>query len=480
MKRKIILTLTLASALLLCSCAAQAVSASPVSSTVPTAAVGQAEIQSTAAICEEFTNTAGDINFRIDGAVLEELPASMPVLKVKPETITIDMAKTVAAAIFGESTLYEYTEKLTRAEIKEMIAALEYGVTESAIREDYGEDASDDVLENVRRGRQEILDYYRSAYEYADDEVTSQECLWRFWPLSHYSALSQDYAGTDVSYADDIPFGVSANLMATATMDGLPYKLWVGNYERGDFRNHSIDVCLIEPTPQDAAYGRWMRNQRIYSDTEASRSELSAALDKAKSIASHLNMGQWELDATVIQGGYQVYDFQSDETTQATGYQIHISGKPLYSGVPLLLSSGATDYYDEALNMDFTNDGRLTRFELISPHEVTVTEPSVPIIGRDEALSLIKGELAGLTAGTEWEKTPYAVGFEAAGMEIDITDISVGLARTQLDSAAFELTPTVTVSGICTAYDSQGENISAKLMDAGNIRTLLILDIRSN
>ena len=73
--------------------------------------------------------TSGDGLIRISvHAAADEIPSAMPVLKLRPRTITPDMARRMAEGAFGTAELYEASQELSRAEISEMIAAYEYAV----------------------------------------------------------------------------------------------------------------------------------------------------------------------------------------------------------------------------------------------------------------------------------------------------------------------------------------------------------------
>ena len=145
----------------------------------------------------EFENHEENITFRFDTVDIEEIPETMPVLKLRPKAIDSGWARTMAEAIFGDNTLYEYSEELNRAEIGEKIAEYEDALREEAIKEALREEASPEEIAAYTSALEEQLDFYSRAYEYARDEVEPVECLWTFWPSTHYAQSSRDYAGGD-------------------------------------------------------------------------------------------------------------------------------------------------------------------------------------------------------------------------------------------------------------------------------------------
>lgn len=212
MKRFLLLMLCGAVLLGLCSCGVK-------SAQEPGAA---------APVDTEFVSDDGTIRVRLHGSDADDIPAAMPVLRARPQVITLGMARRMADGVFGDAEFFEFSEELSKAEIADMISVYEYAVTDEAIRAAHG-DAPQAWIDSVRDARLNILEYYRNAYAVARDEVTPVPCLWRFWPVEHYSVHGHDYAGTDPSYTDDIPAGVSVDLRAVATVGGVPYELWVSN-----------------------------------------------------------------------------------------------------------------------------------------------------------------------------------------------------------------------------------------------------------
>lgn len=97
--------------------------------------------------------TSGDGLIRISvHAAADEIPSAMPVLKLRPRTITPDMARRMAEGAFGTAELYEASQELSRAEISEMIAAYEYAVTDEAIRAGHGADYNTALTLDLRSG----------------------------------------------------------------------------------------------------------------------------------------------------------------------------------------------------------------------------------------------------------------------------------------------------------------------------------------
>ncbi len=165
MKRIISLFLSLFVLLSFSSCGAGSRDEAPLpeNTPVPEGSPSAADIPSpepsplTAPYDADFTTDDGLIAVSLHDPAADPIPSAMPVLRAVPQEISSDMARQMAEAVFGDTPLYEYSEKLSKAGIAEMIKAWEEGVLDESIREDYGADIPQDLLESIRDTHLEIL-----------------------------------------------------------------------------------------------------------------------------------------------------------------------------------------------------------------------------------------------------------------------------------------------------------------------------------
>mgnify|MGYP004727197219 CR=1 FL=1 len=295
-------------------------------------------------------------------------PSAAPVLCARALTVTPDMARRAAAAVFGDAELYEYSEERSRAELAEIIAELESGVTDEAIRASHGADAPQAWIDSVRDARLAFLEYYRNAYANAREEVAPTPCLWRFWPAEHY--VFHDYSGTDTSYGDDIPFGVSADLRAVTVRGGVAYELWANNNERADFQNHSLSIFLETPKELYANVSEeerqtrereWLVSVGLFSAESADENALAEAADRASRLAADMGLGGWRFTAAAVDGSIGV-----------RGWQIELTGRRVcedYS-VSWQDESSRQSVAAESLTLHTANDGTLIDLHYSSPVEL--------------------------------------------------------------------------------------------------------------
>ena len=441
--KKYISLLLCCAALWLCACG------SPGSTPEIPSAVGDAE--TARAVNAEFTTGDGQIKISIHDDNADAIPAAMPVLRVHPKIITSGMARQMAKGVFGEADLYEYSEELSRAEIADMIDVYEYAVTDESIKAGHGTDAPQSWIESVRDARLAILEYYRNAYAMARDEVTPRACEWKFYPVEHYAVHGFDYAGSDQYCTDAFPAGISVDLRAVTKLGGVPYEFWVNNNEREDFRSHSLSVFVLMPDSGGTAEERqartreWYMSMGLYSDSAADESALDAACAKAVTLAEKMGLGEWRFTAAAV---------DRTETT-GEGWQIEVTGVPVYAGYPVNWQSAAEqDCSPESLTIRMANSGALIDLQYTSPMEIVeVTEQAAALKTWEDMESLAMQAMRELSYETlipgyasekEWWD---AIGAVITEVRLDIDRVCVGYTRVPCDGGDFLLVPSLSFPG---------------------------------
>ena len=392
---------------------------------------------------EELTSDNGEVKINIHDESFDGIPEEMPVISVKPKTVSSDMVRRTAEAIFGDSPLYEYGWMLTHAEVEKRIAAWEEGVTTERIRQSHEEDLSDGAVENIRRTRQEILNYYREAWAYAPEELTPKECDWLFRPIEYWEEQGHDYGIEYPAYTDEIPVGVSAYIRAQGRLDGLDYVLWAHNLERDDFWNHSISVHLNEIGGmfQAETYEATGRLSAVVATDE----QLRQAERNAEALIARTGLGAWRCEAHVR----EMQRLEDDGSwtglglfcIEMEGWKIRADqGKPIAGMNAELPDSG----YGESFYMICANDGTLFDMRLSGLLEETVTE-NVPLISLDEAMEAARAAMAQWTLVN---RVRFITEFDApTGLTREITDVSVGHYRKPLGGHRYELIPVLCLHG---------------------------------
>ena len=441
-------------------------------------------------VSSEFSTDDGLIQVRIHSQEAVSVPETMPVLRIKPKTITVQAVQQIARAVFGDAQLYEYSEEMSREELLDCIAAMEKGVTDEAIKASHGKNISDADLESIRQARLEMLEYYRNAYANASDAPSPPPCQWKFWPMEHYAL--HDYAGTDPSYTDDIPYGVQADLRATATVDGIPYEFWASNYEREGFCNHSVSIYLNAPQgmadPNSEQYKSWVEGLGLCAQEAATGQELDAALTKAAGLLRDMGLGDWQLRAESCIG----YNYNNS-------WQIAVEGQPIYAGYPVVRQDAikdvrdspfyGQDYYYESVRLVFTNDGKLLDMKYQGAAEVVeVVEEAASLTGAVELRQLVSDAMhrwkySDLFIYTA-DRTMNTFGdlkVEIGQCGADINAITVGFARKETEGAEYLLIPVISFRGELqvtgTIEGFSESSMDLMMFDNSGEHALLMIDL---
>ena len=162
MKKYIAILLCCAALTTLCACGSAAAD-------TPTTAAAETAVVPAEPVNMDFTTDDGAIEVHVHDDAPDAVPRTMPVLRVRARSVTPDMARTAAEAVFGDAEIYEFSPETS--------------------------------------------------------ETAPVPCLWQFWPQEHY--VFPDPA--DTPYGGDVPYG---NLRAVASVGGVTYELWASNIDQ--------------------------------------------------------------------------------------------------------------------------------------------------------------------------------------------------------------------------------------------------------
>ena len=397
-----------------------------------------ASAEKTISVNESFASTNGRVRYTLALDNVSVPPAALPVLRVTPEPITAESAKRIAEVLFDGSPMYEPSQ-LTRAEIAEKIAELERSLEEEALRQEANGVEKD--MKTLRRARQEQLAYYESIYGSAPESSVRTPCQWSFFPTTHYIP---DWVDGDES------------IMASAEIRGIPYRFWVLNRDASDYRVHSI-YC------SDASGSMEIYNSLGYPEPleDAAQQELKAC---AAEWIDRMGVGEWVIDYC-RQRQIGALDANGASAESRYIYQVHASR--IYGGTPVVwqpqlgnLKTGdayASNYYYEEIVFEFGYDRQLVSFRYEAPERVTETvNEAAPIFPLEEILERVRDHL------TLRDTFAYYASYDADHVDVNITELSVGLTRTRIPGSAddFYLLPAVTVRGSYSVYDAAGKPIA--------------------
>lgn len=283
----------------------------------------------------------------------------------EPETPpTGEDAKKLAEALFPGQTFMEYSEELSKSDVEEKIRSFEAALTEDALSEDFGLKAED--IELGREHRTAMLNEYIQMLDTAPESVEPQECLWTFFPFSHYL----DTVGTEFNDQD-----VNDTIRATTEADGIPYQFWFTNWDlrpdanvSGSRRDVSIYVDALnnEEAHHDLLF-------RLCGSDDSSPKQTSQIRETANGIlakAAELTGVDWEI-RTVESAKEPLSDGRWSCFFDITALPVDADTEITY--IRNYASAGNGESADAVyrgfmpLHIELTNDGVLLSFELSAP-----------------------------------------------------------------------------------------------------------------
>lgn len=386
---------------------------------------------------DSFTNTDGDISFQVELDV-PVITTDTPVLRVRPKTISSECAKQVAEVLFGDASIYEHSEKWSKAKLEELILSLRQRLADQNLMETRYGSMKDTIAEQMEAA----ISYYENEYATAPETTGESLCVWEFHPHSWY----YDQAWVNADDPEAISYNKSHWIVADSERDGLPYVYSVCNREEEDYRMHSI-TCEINWSLVDEGL--------VYSSQTPSEEELAEAQDDAETMLEAMDLGEWVIESCII---------REIPTFDGSGkYEIVVTACPVYNGVKVTrqkqLESLRTEdayasnyYYEEAI---FSFSGsNLVSFQYRSPLEVVdVVNENVAILSFEEAMKKCKSQLQmSLLSDDSFTVSDF---FETARKDVNVYQVELGLVRTRVKNSStdFYLLPAYTFRAAYELYD---------------------------
>lgn len=204
-----------------------------------------------------------------------------PVVDVSPHELTVQDAQRVGGALLGDAQFFEYVfdKPLSSEEREENIARWESYLSGGMIQDLFkGNEA-------LIRDYELVLSRFEANYAAASDNPSGSfemtPCEWTFRP-------------------DSVYFGEPAEkeprtIRAVVDSEGVTYRFDVVNRTSDDFCVYMVSAYLYNaPSPNNI--DTLVQQYELCKAPEPSQEQLRAIEDKAYSILSALNVGDWKID----------------------------------------------------------------------------------------------------------------------------------------------------------------------------------------
>lgn len=410
----------------------------------PTAA--SAETSTAQTYTDSFENANGAIRYELS-LTAPELPAALPVVRVRPMEITPELAERTARAVLGDGEIYEYTTEHTKSELEAAILEMKERVSDfDGLVESCGGD--EDAARDYKAAQEGRISEMEAAYAAAPDTAERKTCDWQFHPGSYYS---------DVTRGQIADVGQQV-LKASAALDGAPFVLEAINLERDDYRQHTVTVGPDADLADIDA---------LYADTGA-RPDLPAVQDKAVQIADGLGLGGW-----------RVADCDSDPNAPSVTY---LTLTRTYEGLPMTFHDGPGEaessygpvYTYEKLRMDFNGEKLLSLLYQGALEETRVVNANVQTLPFADILdaATTQMKLRGTTDPVTGEAVPASE--DGSYNEVAVDRVELGLSRIFIkdNTTEYYLVPTYTFYGVNTACNADGTPTDYSFFDEAAGRTI--------
>lgn len=413
------------------------------------------------AVDDVFFSTDGSVEFQMK---FEETVSmvDMPIVRVEPHPLTVQNAKNVAYALFGDNTFYEVEPSdapvYSKDEIqKKLLRWAPFGGSDGIAGEFIADVVDKFIIE------------YTLLLETAPIENPHKPCEWAYKSETYYY-YSEAVAST-MNTDDD-----NDQIRAKTTEGDIPYLYTVSTRNKSDFKLNNIYARPYDgSSPATIDYSIF--RSELCRTNKPNEETLTELKEKAALLLEQMNLGDWQIDECYVE---EVYNNDIAE------YIVHINAVPVFRGVAALrrpqlnnLTSNeayASNYYLTNATFQFSANGDLVYFELYSPVDVKdVVNPNVSMLSMDELIARAEEYFA--------HSDYYEYGF---GNAIDIVDedlcctvnvdsVKYGLTRVKVANATdnFYYLPAVSFEGNAVYYGVDSGNT---YYSGDESSTLLILN----
>lgn len=335
----------------------------------------------------QFTSTDGTVMFTFN--INEQYAVQKnSVSEVAPHFLTEADVKRIATALLGDVEWFVQEPRLepkyTKEQIQEKISRWSLYTNSETITELLARESAytDSVVANVKR----FIEKYSNCYETAPTG-TSQKCEWRFKKESYSQYSKETLAGQDLSKEND-------SIYAVTKVGDVEYTLSAATRNMNDFKLNNIYLYLgegISPSSIDSAIFR----AKLCRTAKPTDENIAAVEAKAKKILKDIDLGDWKVDSTSVHTTYY------GDTPE---YTINVSAVPVINEgsavrVPQIANlkstaAYASNYYMTDAYFQFSPDGKLVRFGMVSPIDIkNVVNENVATKSIDELMELSKKHL---------------------------------------------------------------------------------------
>lgn len=352
---------------------------------------------------DDFLVDADGVQIMVE-AELHPVDKPLPVVRVKPHTITGKEAEQWTNVLFEGKTAYE-PERMTKAEIEKQILELKERLNnpDLLIQEQGSQEAAEVAADII----EEEIEAYEAQYADAPEQPENKKCEWVFHPYGYYDTMPLPTEGEE-NYE-----GLEKTQQIIAVNDSLNNhrgRVTVTNREEPDYRLNTFFFNY--------------EDEEKLTDIPVKEMSLEETVKIADDLLGKMGLTDWKYNthAEILSG-------------EKTLYQLYYT--PSYYGVDTFITEQAdlksedlyaANYYYSSLVLGIES-GFVKYLEMMSPMDIVNTEnENVETLPFEEVYqSFVTHMNAQFTRTMILEATDPNI--DTAKLEIKINEINQGLFR---------------------------------------------------
>lgn len=352
---------------------------------------------------DNFQVDDGGVQITVE-AELHPVDKPLPVVRVKPHTITGKEAEQWTNVLFEGKTAYE-PERMTKAEIEKQILELKERLNnpDLLIQEQGSEEAADAAADII----EEEIKAYEAQYVDAPEQPENKECEWVFHPYGYYDTMPLPAEGEE-NYE-----GLEKTQQIIAVNDSLNNhkgRITVTNRQEPDYRLNTFFFGY--------------EDEEKLTDIPVKVMSLEETVEIADELLDQMGLADWKYNTHA--------EFLNEEKTL---YQLYYT--PSYYGVDTFITEQtdlksedlyAANYYYSSLVLRIES-GFVKSLEMLSPMDIVNTEnENVETLPFEEVYqSFVTHMNAQFTKSMILEATDPNI--DTAKLEVKISEVNQGLFR---------------------------------------------------
>lgn len=372
---------------------------------------------------EEFYSSDGSVLFRIkidENVKMQD----MPVVEVVPHFISEGDAERVAVALFGNAEFYEADTILTKTDIMQKIQRWSLYLDRQLLTDLLGE--QEKKINKLMDFLRQEIEMYTDIYDRTSEDLVHKATDWTYKKESYFRYTAEEFQQLDTTNENDA-------IRVVVKKKDIPYTFSATTRNKNDYKLNSFFSYPYDGISPEGIDSRIFQAMLCRTDKPTDE-QIEQVKSQAEQMLEEMGLGDWFVDQCYVERTYY---------GDVPEYVIHVNAVPVLNGVAAVrrpqltnLKSEevyASNYYLTDVNFQFSANGELIYFNMLSPIDIKSTVNSnVAVMDMSELLERAKQTFS--------LSDYYEYGFgslvdhvgEKVSCVAEINDIDFGLTRVKV------------------------------------------------